>query len=78
MEQEKMSSHNNRDIKSYSVQQGANIEDILLEMIQHEAQLKMKIAHLQQEIEISLETGEKDRFLHATSELKEFEMIMNQ
>ncbi len=73
MEQEKMNLHNNR---YNSTQHVAGIDDILLEMLQHEALLNMKVNELQKAIEDALESANKENFIKATSELKIYEHIL--
>ncbi len=73
MEQEKMNPHNHRD---QSTQHVAGVDDILLEMLQHEALLNMKVKELQKAIEDALDSGDKDCFIKATTELRIYEHIL--
>ena len=56
-----------------SIQQSATIDDVLLEMIYTEAKLKMKINKLKIDIEESLASLDKKKFIESTSKLKKLE-----
>jgi DNA-binding SARP family transcriptional activator len=76
MEKDRQNYHQAKDeANDQSIQPATTIDDMLLEMISTEAKLKMTIDQLKVDIEDSLATFDKDKFIESTSRLNKLEII---
>ena len=75
MEKDRQNYQASNEANDQSIQNSVTIDDMLLEMISTEAKLKMTIEQLKIDIEESLVSFDKEKFIEATSKLKKFEIL---
>lgn len=77
MEKDRQNYQASNEANDQSIQNSVTIDDMLLEMISTEAKLKMTIEQLKIDIEESLVSFDKDKFIASTSKLKKLEIIFD-
>lgn len=75
MEKDRQNYQASNEANDQSIQNSVTIDDMLLEMISTEAKLKMTIEQLKTEIDESLASFDKEKFIEATSKLKKLEIV---
>lgn len=75
MEKDRQNFQEKNETNDQSIQNSLTIDDMLLEMISTEAKLKMTINQLKIDIEESLVSFDKQKFIESTSKLKKLEIL---
>ncbi|MDF2557009.1 MAG: hypothetical protein K0R71_837 [Bacillales bacterium] len=75
MEKDRQNYQARNEANDQSIQNSVTIDDMLLEMISTEAKLKMNINQLKIDIEESLVSFDKEKFIRSTSKLKKLEIL---